>query len=359
MFDEFDVVVTSYETAVSDSGLLAMVRWAAVALDEAQAIKNPDTRRRFALNRISGQSRIAMTGTPVENRALDLWSLADFVAPGHLGTRSQFEASLADDPEALHQSSRAILIRREVANVAGDLPNRVVSDVALDMFGSEAEAYDRLLRGLERDHSNVLAAFTRLRQFSAHPHSVGLLTHLPPTESSMKFAYLNEILEELREEGKKVTVFAAFQSVVDLILGQAQSRLSLAAWAIDGRTPLKRRQPIIDEFSACKGAGLLILNPQAAGVGVNIQAASHVIHYSLEWNPAREDQATARVWRRGQDKTVFVVRPFYPETIDAVILQKLNEKRLLASRVVRPRDTDSTEIGELLRAALQIHSRRI
>jgi SNF2 family DNA or RNA helicase len=351
-----DVVLTSYETAANDSGMLALVPWDLMIVDEAQAIRNPDARRSTMLRRIPRNSAVAMTGTPIENYAIDLWSIADFVSPGYLGDRSAFEASLEGDPRRLHAASRPLVLRRLVRDVAVDLPARIDIDVALEMFDPEAEAYDALRTQLlaGRGAAGPLVAIGKLRLFTAHPR----LTQLDlgrPLEGipSAKFARLLELLEEIFEVGDKVLVFAAFRRAIDLIVASGHARFGVPTFSLDGRTQPNRRQPLVDEFSAVPGAALLVLNPAAAGVGLNIPAANHVIHYTLEWNPAKENQATARAWRLGQERPVTVHRLFYADSIDEVMLDSMRRKVDLAEAAVRPRDAEESEIREMLRLALQ------
>lgn len=349
-----DVVLVTYETAVIDQAVLELVSWDLVVVDEAQAIKNPDTQRSLATRALPRRAAFAVTGTPLENRTLDTWSLANFALPGYLGTRTDFEATTESEPELLGRALRPVILRREVRGVASDLPEKIEVDVALEMFANEGRLYEEVrdvVRG-ERTRAPILALLTKLRMFTAHPDCVYGAAAQPEARSA-KLTRLLEILEELHPRGVKSLVFVSFNQAADIILSAVQHRFGCPVWTVDGRTPVDERQKIIDRYSAGGGPAVLVLNPAAAGTGLNIQAASHVVHYTLEWNPARESQATARAWRRGQAMPVIVHRLFYGSTIDEVILERLQLKRDLFDTVIQPSEADGdTGLRNLLDRAL-------
>ncbi len=349
LLQEQEVVLTTYDVAVIDEPVLSLVHWDAVILDEAQAIKNPDTQRARALKGLPRASGFASTGTPLENRTQDVWSLLDFAVPGYLGDRSDFADRLEEDPTGLRISLRPMMLRREVASVATDLPEKIEIDVALEMLGPEAAGYERLLGGVAVDRKvPALALITKLRQYTAHPDCLDGRRDRP-ADRSAKLMRLLEIAEEISLDGAKALVFCAFHEPADILREAIARAYAVPAWTIDGRTAVEDRQGIIDAFSSSAGSAFLVLNPAAAGVGLNIQAATHVIHYTLEWNPAREAQATARAWRRGQDRPVTVHRMYYAGTIDEAILERLDAKKELFEQVVvETRDEDMT-----LRALLE------
>ena len=230
-----DVVLVTYETAVIDQAVLDQVAWDLVVLDEAQGIKNPDTQRSLAVRAIPRHAAFAVTGTPLENRTLDTWSLADFAVPGYLGTRSSFQATIESEPELLGRALRPLILRREVKSVAADLPEKVEADVALDMFAPEAQLYEEVreaVRG-ERTHVPILALLTKLRMFTAHPDCVyGRAPH--PVARSAKLTRLVEILEELQPRGVKSLVFVAFNEAADIIVSAVQGRFACPVWTWTG-----------------------------------------------------------------------------------------------------------------------------
>ena len=349
-FGAVDVVLVSYATAALDVGVFLARDWDLVVMDEAQNVKNPDTLRAQLLRELPRHAAVMMTGTPIENATLDLWSLADFAVPGYLGTREHFATSMAEEPGLLARAVRPLLLRREVADVAADLPERVDADVIVDMFDGESEGYDELISGMrgQGSRANALALLTRLRQYTAHPSLASALTPDDPIATSAKLARLTEMLAEIFAANNKVLIFSAFRAMSDLIARVTQERLHVPAWVMDGRNPAGSRQGIVDTFSERDGPAALVLHPATGGAGLNITAANHVIHYTLEWNPAKESQATARSYRRGQELPVFVHRLLYPDTIDEVIADVLRQKRDLADEVIAPSDT--LELDMLVRA---------
>ena len=340
-FGAVDVVLVSYDTAARDIGVFLARDWDLLVMDEAQNVKNPDTLRARLLRELPRRAAVMMTGTPIENGTLDLWSLADFAVPGYLGDRAHFVASLAEQPELLARAVRPLLLRREVADVASDLPGRIDTDVMIEMFDGEAAKYDELIASMQGhgNRSNALALITRLRQYTAHPSLGSDLTAGDPIPMSAKLARLTEMLSEIISANNKVLIFSAFRAMSDLISRVIQERMYVPSWVMDGRTPAGSRQDIVDTFSGHDGPAALVLHPATGGTGLNITAANHVIHYTLEWNPAKESQATARSFRRGQELPVFVHRLLYPDTIDEVIADVLRQKRDLADEVIGPSDT--------------------
>lgn len=356
---EVDTVITTYDLATLDRGLLTQVRWNVVATDEAQAYKNPDTQRAGAIRGLPRRVTIALTGTPLENRSLDLWSIADTAESGFLGSRSVFEQIYESDPPFLRNAIRPLLLRREVSEVAQDLPDKISIDVFLEMFESEREAYEELLDELGASrHRTPYSAIQRLRRFSGHPHAEGRLLEQGAMHSSAKLARFMEIAEEIALNGEKFIVFSAFHAVSDLVAGVIRERLGIPVTILDGRVPPNERHDRLDGYAAHLGSAALISSPAVGGVGLNIVAANHVIHYTLEWNPAKEDQATARAWRHGQTRPVAVHRLVYEDAIDEVVDERVAEKRALFDQVVRPVDVDEPhELESLLKAALERRAR--
>ena len=340
-FKAVDVVLVSYDTAARDIGVFLGRDWDLIVMDEAQNVKNPDTQRAQLLRQFPRRAAVMMTGTPIENGTTDLWSLSDFAVPGYLGTREHFLASLGEQPELLARAIKPLLIRREVGDVAADLPERIDADVVVDMFEGESSGYEDLISRMKGQAKgpNTLALITKLRQYTAHPTLVSDVTPEDPIAMSAKLARLTEMVGEIVEANNKVLIFSAFHAMSDLISRLIRDRMYVPSWIIDGRTPPKSRQQIVDNFSGNDGPAALVLHPATGGTGLNITAANHVIHYTLEWNPAKESQATARSFRRGQELPVFVHRLIYPDTIDEIIADVLRKKRDLADGVIGPSDT--------------------
>jgi SNF2 family DNA or RNA helicase len=346
----------SYETMAGDISLFRRVAWNVVALDEAQNIKNPDTRRTKRAKELPKRVGIAITGTPVENRLRDLWSLSDFALPGHLGTLREFEQRFPDTETGatdLEPLVSAIMLRRRVRDVASDLPPRIDIPVALAMDPSSAAAYEEI-RGeaiAKAPQAPDLAALIYLRMFCAHPWTVGKLRDVAsPLACSPKMERCFEILAEIFETNSKAIVFTSFNEAADLLESEIDRTFGVPTWKINGSVPVPDRQRTVDEFSETSDGAVLVLNPRAAGVGLNITAANHVIHYNLEWNPAVEDQASARAHRRGQTRPVTVHRLFYADTVEETINDRMTRKRTLAEHAVIGTAGDTDDLADILNA---------
>jgi SNF2 family DNA or RNA helicase len=348
-------VITSYETMMSDISLFGSIQWGFLVLDEAQAIKNPDARRTQAVKTLGRRAAIAVTGTPVENRLTDLWSISDFLLPGRLGTLSEFQGDFPetrDGAVALEPRVTPFILRRRVAEVATDLPARIDIPQAIDLDDLSVQAYDRIRQQADpKVKGSALAILQRLRLFCCHPWLADELRECAdPSACSNKLLRVGEILEEIFASGEKVLLFTSFLEMSDLLQRSIGRRFDVPAWQIDGRTAVPERQPLVDRFSATEGAAALVLNPRAAGTGLNITAANHVIHYNLEWNPAIEDQASARSFRRGQTLPVTVHRLFYSGTVEEFIDSRAAMKRELAESSVLGSDGSGLNAGDIVRA---------
>lgn len=354
---KFDVVICSYDTAVRDQGLFKMIEWDFIILDEAQAIKNSATRRSLAVKGLKRGVAIAVTGTPVENSLSDLWSIMDFTCPGLLGSFDEFDSVYDDDYQSAQNVEKLVsplILRRRVSDVAKDLPDKVIIPQTINMSDAEICDYEAIRQNIavEYGKSATLVSLLRLRQFCAHPLLIDLNSDMSEYNimSSSKYIRLIEILEEIVQNGEKTIIFASFTKMIDIISDDIPKRFNIPSWKIDGRTPVPFRQDIVDQFSKINGAAILVLNPKAAGTGLNITAANHVIHYTLEWNPAVEDQATARAHRRGQVLPVFVHRLFYPDTVEEVINDRLDRKRDLADVAIVGTEAREVEAADIIRA---------
>jgi len=333
-FQRFNVVVASYETVVRDEPQLSSLTWGVIVLDEAQNIKNPEAQRTLAVKSLPRRVSIAVTGTPVENRLTDLWSLADYALPGLLGTRKDFEVMYGEsceDASKLAQVIRPIILRRRLADVASELPPRIDVMQPLTMTSEMAIAYDDVRLSTINDYAQnaSLVVIGKLRQFCAH-HLL-CRDFLDFDFVAPKIQRLKEILDEVFSCGQKALLFTSYLRMADFLLAFIKNAFC-GAWigSIDGRLPVPERQGLVDTFSSHVGAGCLVLNPKAAGVGLNIVAANHVIHYNPEWNPALQDQSSARAHRLGQTQPVTVHHLYYVDTVEDLMIQRLDFKRSLA-----------------------------
>ncbi|MDH5857824.1 MULTISPECIES: DEAD/DEAH box helicase [Pseudomonadota] len=352
---EYDVVITSYDVVVGDNSLLNMIRWKVVVLDEAQFIRNPSAQRTKAVKHLQRDAGLAVTGTPIENRLLDVWSIMDFVYPGYLGDAKSFEKKFlnnADGATQLEPLISPLLLRRRVAEVAQDLPPRIDIPQLLELDESEAAAYDAERERIYAEYGSAatLVALTSLRRFCAHPSLMGGGVDTADPITFSKFRRLDEIVEEIFERGEKVLVFTSFTAMADIIARHIMKRFGAFAGVIDGRLPIEERQPMIDRFGSIKGSAALVLNPKAGGAGLNIVAANHVIHYNPEWNPALEDQASARAHRRGQDLPVTVHRLLIADTVEDVVNDRLTRKRTLSNAAIVGIEGKDEDYGDIVAA---------
>jgi SNF2 family DNA or RNA helicase len=354
---KFDVVITSYDTVVRDNSMFMMINWSILVCDEAQYIKNTDSLRARSVKKLRRSSAIAVTGTPVENRLTDLWSITDLVLPGYLGTAGEFQKKFEDDLDgatSLERLASPIMLRRRVSEVAKDLPERIDIPQVIQLDEDEATAYDTIREEIAAEFgaSATLVALIRLRMFCTHPWLVKGSARTGDPAVFSKYARLVDILDEIFQTGEKAILFTAYIEMTDILVADIASRFAVFTAHIDGRVPIDARQPVIDRFSEEKGPALLVLNPRAGGAGLNITAANHVIHYTLEWNPALEDQASARAYRRGQTRPVTVHRLFCGDTVEEVVDDRLSRKRTLSEAAVVGVRGETDDYADIL-AALQ------
>lgn len=359
------IVLSTYDTVVNDIAIFSGLTWSWLICDEAQALKNPNSARRKAVARIPRQRTIPMTGTPVETSLIDLWSLVDLAIPRLLGSREEFEAEYPDSEASATELSRLtdpIILCRKVRDVAADLPERIDIDIPMELGDELSRQYAKVLEDtLERyPLAGNLVATGQLQLFCAHPwlqgsgdpdrdedteiiEAAGVPLFTPKVERTIA------ILDEAFRSGRKVLLFAIFNRCGEIIHAAANGRLPAAYWgAINGSTAQEDRQKIIDQFTAHDGPGCLVLNPKAAGAGLNITAATIVIHFTQVWNPALEAQASARAHRRGQTEPVYVYRLFYESTVERVMIDRSTWRRGLGHEAVPVSSRDTADLKRAL-----------
>jgi SNF2 family DNA or RNA helicase len=336
-----DVTVTSYALLRIDAAALAAVAWDVVVLDEAQAIKNPASQAARAAHALRADWRVAMTGTPVENRLAELWSQIQFVNPGLLGALSSFQERWAKpidagEPgvaEALRRRLRPFLLRRAKRDVAPELPARTERVLRCELDAEERAVYDAILAATRRDvvarvaaggsPLAALEALLRLRQAACHRGLVPGQT----AERSSKLELLLEELETAVAEGHKALVFSQWTSLLDRV--EPALRAAAIPWTrLDGST--RDRAGVIARFQDEAGPPVLLISLQAGGTGLNLTAADHVFLLDPWWNPAVEDQAAARAHRIGQTRPVEIHRLVAADTVEDRVLELQRRKRSLA-----------------------------
>jgi SNF2 family DNA or RNA helicase len=375
-----DIVVTTYATAQRDEDTLSRVRWEHLVLDEAQNIKNPNTKQTRAIKRLVSDHRIALTGTPVENRLSELWSIMDFLNPGYLGNAKSFHEKFAlpiekyqnrDQAEKLRRMTQPFILRRLKTDpsIIRDLPDKVEAKVYYNLTPEQASLYgavveemlDRIERseGIERK-GLVLATLTKLKQICNHP-ALFLQDGSPLPGRSGKLGRLEEMLDELLAEGDKALIFTQFAGMGAMLRHHLQETLGREVLFLHGKTPKKQRDAMIERFqsdgsaSGSDGPPLFILSLKAGGFGLNLTAANYVFHFDRWWNPAVEDQATDRAFRIGQKKNVFVNKFVCMGTLEERIDNMIEDKKGLAESVIGAGEAWLTELSfEELREVLTL-----
>lgn len=345
-----DVIATSYGMLLRQKWLTTQ-RWHLVVLDEAQAIKNPAAAQTKAVKRVQASARIALTGTPIENRLGDLWSLFDFLCPGLLGSQAKFTAfvkRLNERSEQRYAPLRDLvqpyILRRLKTDrrIIDDLPDKVELSAFCGLSQRQAALYAKLVRELRdqlqesdgmRRRGIVLAYLMRFKQLCNHPSQLlgdGSYT----AGDSGKFARLKELCEEISSRQEKVLVFTQFRDITEPLAEFLTGVFGCAGLVLHGGTTIRRRQALVDQFQRDGGPPFFILSLKAGGTGLNLTAACQVIHFDRWWNPAVENQATDRAFRIGQRRSVlvhkFICRGTIEERIDALI----NEKRQMATELL-------------------------
>ena len=351
--ENIEILITSYDAVRRDELILGQIEWNLIALDEAQYIKNETSQRHVSVKKLKKQFGIAVSGTPIENHLSDLWSLADFVIPGVLGTSEWFMSNFGDDEEsaeALREAVSPIILRRRVSEVAKDLPPVTLKPVALELLGELASEYSEEVKAHKTEKRAIFALISKLRQICCHVLDINQTSVIEPT--SGKFEYLFDTLEELFANKNKAIIFAPFTTTITDIEKWFRAKFpNNQVHTLFGETPIPERQIMVDRFTADLNPGVLIMNPKAGGVGLNITTANHVIHFAPDWNPAVMDQASARSFRRGQVLPVTIHNLFYADSVEEYMYERLNAKRSLSETALI--DTDEMPTVEELMKALE------
>lgn len=377
---KMDIILTNYESLRSSQLNFCAVEFDVVALDEAQKIKSPGTLVTNAAKALKCNFKIAMTGTPVENSLLDLWCIMDFCVPGLLGNAKAFAAQYQNplkkednDIVALgnevHDKLGVYFMRRLKKDAAKDLPDKIELKEKVLMPPVQKEAYASVVNDYTSGiQPNMLVTIMHLREVSEHPYLYDstLLNHETDeiVETSARLQATIKSLDEIKKREEKVIIFVERKETQKMLQKLCLKRYGIITKIINGDTPsiVKRympnkqsRQSSIDEFQAVDGFNVIIMSPVAAGMGLNVTAANHVIHYSRHWNPAKENQATDRAYRIGQTKDVFVYYPMAVRTdiksFDETLDDLLSRKTSLATSTIFPTErveVKQEELGQML-----------
>jgi SNF2 family DNA or RNA helicase len=349
------LVITSYALVRRDQALFTALDWHRVVLDEAQNIKNPAAAQTKAVNKLRARHRLALTGTPVENRLMDLWSIFNFINPGYLDTqarfRNRFELPVQRDNDPVQTATlkrlvEPFLLRRVKTDKAiiGDLPDKVEAIQYCNLGREQAALYETVVREVERELEEkegiarqglMLSTLMRLKQICNHPAQF-LQDGSPFTpERSHKLQRLQEMLDEVMAEGDSVLIFSQFTEIGAELDRLLRHGLHYNSFYLHGGTPRSRREAMIAAFQdAQTEPAIFVLSLKAGGVGITLTKANHVFHFDRWWNPAVEDQASDRAFRIGQEKTVFVHKFVTLGTLEERIDAMIEEKKALAGAIV-------------------------
>ncbi|WP_162941942.1 DEAD/DEAH box helicase [Desertimonas flava] len=363
-----DIVITTYATAVRDVETLARTEWHSLVLDEAQAIKNATSETAQQLRRLAAHTKLALTGTPIENGLGDLWAILDFTNPGLVGSRPAFIAQMSGDGEtALRALNGILLFRRTKAEpeVAAELPDKIDEldhcSMTAEQIGLYQAVLDELVQNVESDTSGepkqgaILAAITALKQICNHPAAYRD-DGQPLAGRSGKLARLEELVESVFESGERILIFTHFASWGRRLADHLTEVTGVPISCYDGSLSRTARDRLVSEFQTGEGPGALVLSLKAGGTGLNLTAANHVVLYDRWWNPAVEDQARDRAWRIGQGRTVISHRLVCPGTIDERVEEVVAGKRHIANLVL-PKSSSLADLEpDQLRMALGLQA---
>lgn len=372
--NKHDIVITSYALIFRDLDSLKAVEWQGVILDEAQNIKNPQAKQTQAIRELKTDFRVALTGTPVENRLSELWSILEFLNPGYLGPQNFFQRRFILPIEKYGDQSSLNTLRSLVQpfilrrlktdkNIIQDLPEKQEMNVYCGLSGEQARLYQNLVddslvkindsKGIQR-HGLVLTLLMKLKQVCNHPAHFLKEKKLDFEQRSGKLLRLEEMLEEVVAEGDRTLIFTQFTEWGNLLEPYLQKKLGVEVMFLSGSTKIEKRQEMVDRFqNDPQGPPIFILSLKAGGTGLNLTKANHVFHFDRWWNPAVENQATDRAFRIGQTQNVQVHKFICSGTLEEKIHDILESKKQLAEQTINNgedwlTDLDTDQLKNLL-----------
>lgn len=352
---QHDLLITSYTLARKDSKLLGGLQWRRIVLDEAQNIKNPKAAQTKAILKLNGDSRLALTGTPVENRLMDLWSIFNFLNPGYLGKQAQFRKTYElpvqrdNDPiqsAILKKLIQPFILRRLKTDksIIKDLPDKIENKIYCNLSKEQASLYEVVVQdvvtqleeaeGIQRQ-GLMLSTLMKLKQICNHPMQFLQDDSAFTPERSHKLERISEMLEEAMEQGDSVLVFTQFTEIGEHLERYLAKEQHYKTHYLHGGTSRIKREQMISDFQDPEmGPAIFILSLKAGGVGITLTQANHVFHFDRWWNPAVENQATDRAFRIGQKKNVFVHKFVTLGTLEERIDQMISDKQKMADSIV-------------------------
>ena len=372
--ENYDIILTSYGVVRLDLDMFMDERWFLCIIDEAQNIKNPNTEQTKAIKSVNARSKVALTGTPIENKLMDYWSIFDFTNKGYLSTKDAFKKQFVipieklEDEETIHELktiAKPFVLRRLKTDddIKDELPEKFINDIYCTLSKKQVKLYNAILEEIFFDIENskgiqrkgiILKILTALKQTCNHPAQF-LAIKNPKISESGKMELLVNILENILANDEKVIIFTQYVEMGKLIQELISKKFKQEVLFLHGSQTLKEKTRIIDAFQEDEDYKIFVATLKTGGTGLNLTAAQNVIHYDLWWNPAVENQATDRVHRIGQDKDVmvyrFITKGTLEETIDAISKHKTD----LAVKSISNDETFLTEMtNEELKEVLKL-----
>ncbi|WP_283152654.1 DEAD/DEAH box helicase [Guptibacillus hwajinpoensis] len=343
----YDLIFTTYDTLKIDQLLFGKINFQSIICDEAQNVKSHSSQRSRALRAMKSEFRLAMTGTPVENSLEELWAIMDFVQPGELNSLKEFKQQFieAADYEGLLKAIQPYYLRRTKEGIFSDrLPKKEIKDpIYVEASKIQKAISESMLQTKETGQIAILNMLMRLRQLYGHPGVIIPEYEALPASEVPKVKEVMSVIDRIKEKDEKVLVFTEFRKLHSIFKRLFMEKYGISVPIIDGNTG--NRQGVVKEFNSRPGFGIMLLSPKAAGVGLTITSANHVIHYTRWWNPAVENQATDRAYRIGQEKDVSVYQVItrdsqnFPNgTVEELMHELLENKQELAENVIIPFD---------------------
>ncbi|MCU0566560.1 MAG: DEAD/DEAH box helicase [Oculatellaceae cyanobacterium Prado106] len=372
-----DVLITSFSLARKDEKLLGSIDWHRLVVDEAQNIKNPKAAQTKAILKLPARHRLALTGTPVENRLLDLWSIFNFLNPGYLGKESQFRQSFEIPIQKHSDRARSTTLKKLVEpfilrrvktdqSIIQDLPDKVEQKLYCNLTKEQASLYEAVVQEVEKNIQSsegiqrkglILSTLLKLKQICNHPRQFLQDGSEFTPERSHKLERLTAMIEEVKAEGESLLIFTQFTELGDALEKYIKHTLRYNTYYIHGGTDRNKRERMIEEFQDPDSEpSVFILSLKAGGVGITLTRANHVFHFDRWWNPAVEDQATDRAFRIGQKKNVFVHKFVAIGTLEERIDQMIEDKKKLAGAIIGADESWLTELdNEAFKKLIQLN----
>ncbi|ELS32322.1 MULTISPECIES: DEAD/DEAH box helicase [Pseudanabaena] len=365
IYQTHDLIITSFTLIRKDEALFSSVNWHRIVIDEAQNIKNPKAAQTKAILKLESKHRLALTGTPVENRLLDLWSIFNFLNPNYLGKEAQFKKSFETPIQKNNDQIQAGVLKKLVEpfilrrvktdqSIIKDLPDKIEQKLYTNLTKEQASLYEVVVRDVEKQLNEVegiqrkgliLSTLLKLKQICNHPRQFLQDGSDFTTERSHKLSRLSEMMEEVISEGESLLIFTQFTEIGDALEKYIRQKLHYNTYYIHGGTNRDKRERMINEFQDPETEpSIFILSLKAGGVGITLTKANHVFHFDRWWNPAVEDQATDRAFRIGQKKNVFVHKFITIGSLEERIDQMIEDKKKLAGAIVGADESWLTEL---------------